>query len=59
MEDRAVAEWSFPIGSEIATGCVAFDEPSNAVWFGTSDGGRFSIRRFEVKRFQAFHIPGV
>ena len=25
----------------------------------TLKGGFFSIRRFEVKRFQAFHIPDV
>ena len=40
-----MAGWSFALDSEIAAGCVAFDEPGNAVWFGTTDG---EIRSFQL-----------
>ncbi|MEH7256129.1 hypothetical protein V7123_01585 [Bacillus toyonensis] len=39
-----MAKFSFTIDSEIATGCIAFDEPGNAVWFGTIDGEIRSLR---------------
>jgi hypothetical protein len=39
-----MTRWSFPIGGQIAVGCLAFDEPSNSLWFGTDTGEIWTFR---------------
>jgi hypothetical protein len=38
-----MANWTNAIGVSVTT-ALSFDAPSNAVWFGTSDGGLWSFR---------------
>jgi hypothetical protein len=39
-----MVDWTFILGSDIAAGCVDFDEPGNSVWFGTANGEIRSLR---------------
>jgi hypothetical protein len=39
-----MAGWSFPIGQQVASGCLVFDEPSNTLWYATNSGEIRTLR---------------
>jgi M6 family metalloprotease-like protein len=44
---------SFPISGQIATGCLAFDEPSNTLWFATEAGEIRTLRLMDGREVLA------
>jgi hypothetical protein len=45
--------WSFPISEQIATNCLAFDEPSNTLWFATNTGEIRTLRLMDGREVLA------
>ena len=48
-----MAGWSFPVSDQIATGCLAFDEPSNTLWFATNSGEIRTLRLMDGREVLA------